>query len=260
MRLVPSEKSLMVLLLVLSGLLGGVTLGLLFVVPYWGFARIHPSLPRIAGFFFALLITGHLAAVSLLIAAVVLGRDVPFSASLRRMSAKGLLPLLIAVGRLLGVSKKAVQHAFVEVNNELVMTSFRSGKKPRNVLLLMPHCIQLSQCRVRVTFDVENCKRCGRCPIAELLEIKKHYGIDLAVATGGTIARRIVVETRPDLIVAVACERDLVSGIQDTLPLPVYGIFNERPNGPCVDTKVPMTELRSVLERLFEGNDGKGHG
>lgn len=253
MRLAPSEKSLMVLLLILAALLVGVTLGLLFVVPYWGFARIHPMLPRVAGLFFALVLTAHLAAVSLLIAAVVLGRDVPFSAWLRRISARGLLPLLIAVGRLVGVPRKTVQHAFVGVNNELVMASFRSGKKPRNVLLLMPHCIQLSQCGVRITFEVENCKRCGRCPIAELLEIKDRYGIDLAVATGGTIARRIVVQTQPDLIVAVACERDLVSGIQDTLPLPVYGIFNERPRGPCVDTQVPLSEVRSVLARLLEG-------
>ncbi len=252
MRLALSEKSLMVTLLVMAGLLLSVALGLLFVVPYWGFARIHPMLPRVAGFSFAILMAVQFIAVVLLIVAVVLGRDVPFSAALRRMSAKGLLPLLITVGRLLGVPKKAVQHAFVGVNNELVMASFRSGKKPRNVLLLMPHCIQLSQCGVRITYHVENCKRCGRCPIADLLEIRDHYGIDLAVATGGTIARRIVVETRPDLIVAVACERDLVSGIQDTLPLPVYGIFNERPKGPCVDTQVPLHEVRVVLARLLD--------
>ncbi len=253
MRLVSSEKTLMVVLLVLSGLFLTVALGLLFVVPYWGFARIHPMLPRVAGFSFAILITVQFIAVCLLIVAVVLGRDVPFSASLRHLSAKGLLPLLIVAGRLVGVPKKTVQHAFVGVNNELVMASFRSGKRPRHVLLLMPHCIQLSQCGVRLTFHVENCRRCGRCPIAELLEIKDRYGIDLAVATGGTLARRIVVETRPDLIVAVACERDLVSGIQDTLPLPVYGIFNERPHGPCVDTRVPLDEIRAVLARLLDG-------
>lgn len=253
MCLLSSEKTLMVVLLVLSGVLLSLALGLLFVVPYWGFARIHPMLPRVAGFSFAILITVQLIAVSLLIVAVVRGRDVPFSASLRHLSAKGLLPLLIVAGRLVGVPKETVQHAFVGVNNELVMASFRSGKRPCHVLLLMPHCIQLSQCGVRLTFQVENCKRCGRCPIAELLEIKDRYGIDLAVATGGTLARRIVVETHPDLIVAVACERDLVSGIQDTLPLPVYGIFNERPYGPCVDTRVPLDEVRAVLARLLDG-------
>ncbi|ROQ90722.1 DUF116 domain-containing protein [Desulfosoma caldarium] len=247
-----SEKSLILVLLMVACVLLVAVLGLLFVVPYWGFAGIHPMLPQVAGIVFALILAGLLAGFGLLMAAIFLGRDVPFSAWLRSLSAKGLLPLLIAVGRLVGVSKKAVQHAFVGVNNELVLASVRSRKKPRRVLLLMPHCIQFSQCPVRITFQVDNCKRCGKCPIADLLRIKERYGVDLAVATGGTIARRIVVETRPDLILAVACERDLVSGIQDTLPLPVYGIFNERPNGPCVDTRVPLDEVRAVLASLLE--------
>lgn len=251
MRCSLSEKSLIIGLLVVACVLLSAVLGFLFVVPYWGLARIHPMLPQVAGGLFVLMLAGLLAGFALLIAAVVLGRDVPFSAWLRHLSAKGLLPLLIGVGRLMGVSKKAVQHAFVGVNNELVLASLRSREKQRRVLLLMPHCIQFSQCSVRITFQVDNCKRCGKCPIVDLLEIKEHYGINLAVATGGTIARRIVVKTRPDLIVAVACERDLVSGIQDTHPVPVYGIFNERPNGPCVDTRVPLDEVRAVLASLL---------
>lgn len=251
MRCSWSEKSLIIGLLMAACVLLVGVVGLLFVVPYWGFARIHPLLPQVALSLLALLLAGCLAGFVLLIVAIVLGRDVPFSAWLRHISAKGLLPLLIGVGRLLGVSKKAVQHAFVGVNNELVLASVRARKKPRRVLLLVPHCIQFSECPVRITFRVDNCRRCGKCPIADLLDIRERYGIDLAVATGGTIARRIVVETRPDLIVAVACERDLVSGIQDTLPLPVYGIFNERPNGPCVNTRVPLDEVRAVLASLL---------
>ncbi len=249
-----SEKSLIIGLLSMACVFLVAVLGLLFAVPYWGFERLHPLLPQVAGIFFALLLTTLLSGFALLIASILLGRDVPFSALLRHMSAKVLLPLLILVGRLVGVSKKGVQHAFVNVNNELVLAWVRSQKKPRHVLLLMPHCLQFSQCPVRITFHVDNCKRCGQCPIAELLEIKERYGIELAVATGGTMARRIVMETRPDLIVAVACERDLVSGIQDTLPLPVYGIFNERPKGPCVDTRVPLDQVRAVLTSLMETN------
>ena len=82
--------------------------------------------------------------------------------------------------------------------------------------------------------------------------------MDLAVATGGTIARRIVVQTRPELIVAVACERDLVSGIQDTLPLPVYGLFNQRPNGTCFNTLVPLDRVRDVLEQVLNRKGSHG--
>jgi hypothetical protein len=48
----------------------------------------------------------------------------------------------------------------------------------------------------------------------------------------------------------VACERDLTSGIQDTHPLPVYGILNERPEGPCRNTLVDLTTLEKAL-RFF---------
>jgi hypothetical protein len=48
----------------------------------------------------------------------------------------------------------------------------------------------------------------------------------------------------------VACERDLSSGIQDTYPLPVYGVLNERPHGPCLDTMVQLDHVEKAL-RMF---------
>ena len=45
---------------------------------------------------------------------------------------------------------------------------------------------------------------------------------------------------------AVACERDLTSGIQDSYPIPVIGVLNERPFGPCRNTRV---DLAAVGER-----------
>jgi len=62
----------------------------------------------------------------------------------------------------------------------------------------------------------------------------------MSVATGGTLARKIVVEKKSEIIIGVACERDLTSGIQDSYPIPVLGILNERPFGPCYDTDVDL--------------------
>ncbi|MFQ9865781.1 MAG: DUF116 domain-containing protein [Bilophila wadsworthia] len=112
--------------------------------------------------------------------------------------------------------------------------------EPRQLLVLLPHCIQSSRCTHRLTYHIDNCARCGACPLKDVLNLRDTYGVQVAIATGGTIARRIVVQARPKLIVAVACERDLSSGIQDTHPLPVFGVINERPNGPCLDTFVSI--------------------
>jgi hypothetical protein len=243
-------KSTFVFLLILAGVIISGALALLYIIPYYGFANIHPDLPVIMGVLMGAAGAAIAVVICLLAAAALLGRDLPFSRKLRSLTIKVMLPVLVFLGRLIGMPREKVQHAFVAVNNELVMAHCRNGRPPKRILLLMPHCLQYNECKVKVTGRVENCKRCGKCPIKDLLELSEKYGVDLAVATGGTIARRIVVETRPDLIIAVACERDLTSGIQDTTPLPVYGIFNERPFGPCLNTRVAIDRIDAVLREV----------
>lgn len=245
-----NEKVLLAGLLVLTGILAVTGIAISFLIPYYGLAGIHPLLPILAGTLTLLVEVGVVVAFILLIVATVLGRDVPYSRKLRSLVIKVLLPVLVQIAKLVGIKREQVQHAFVEVNNELVLAHMNNGHRPERILMLMPHCLQNSDCTVKITYRVENCKRCGKCIIKDLLELADRYGVDLAVATGGTIARRIVVEKRPDLILAVACERDLTSGIRDTTPLPVYGIFNRRPFGPCLNTQADLPRIESILSRF----------
>lgn len=245
-----SEKRVIISLLLLFGIIAAAALVLLYTVPYYGFARIFVHLPLIMAILTALVGATLLGTIGLLVAVIALGHDVPFSLKLRSFAIKLLLPVLVGVGRLAGFRREQVQHAFVAVNNELVLARCRNGRPLHSILLLMPHCLQDKDCQVKITHRVENCKRCGKCTIKELLGLAEKYGVKIAVATGGTIARRIVIESRPNLIIAVACERDLTSGIQDTTPLPVYGIFNQRPFGPCLNTMVALDRVESVLREV----------
>ncbi|ABK15851.1 DUF116 domain-containing protein [Syntrophobacter fumaroxidans] len=251
------EKKTILILVALTAVLLTILLVLFYIVPYYGFSRIHAGLPIVMGVLVAAVGGFVVLSLVLLMVVFIVGHDVPFSKKLRSIAVKGLLPTLTVVGKLIGLRKEEVQHAFVAVNNELVMAQCRNGHPPRNVLLLMPHCLQNADCPVKITYRVENCKRCGKCRIKDLLDLSEKYGVSLAVATGGTIARRIVIEKRPDLIIAVACERDLTSGIQDTTPLPVYGIFNQRPFGPCLNTQVAMDQVESILKEVMEINREK---
>ncbi len=245
-----SEKRIIISLIVLVAALAFGVLSVLYVVPYYGFSGISVHLPLIMGIAMGALGAVILLSLGMLVVVVSLGRDVPYSRKLRSVALKYLLPVLIVVGKLAGFRREQVQHAFVAVNNELVMAQCRNGRAPRSILLLMPHCLQDKDCVVKITHRVENCKRCGKCRIKDLLGLSEKYGASLAVATGGTFARRIVMETRPDLIIAVACERDLTSGIQDTAPLPVYGVFNQRPFGPCLNTQVAIDRVEAVLKEI----------
>ncbi len=115
---------------------------------------------------------------------------------------------------------------------------------------------------MRITGSVENCEACGKCKIKDLVALSKKYNIPASVATGGTLARRIVVQKKPSVIVAVACERDLTSGIQDSYPIPVFGILNNRPFGPCYDTDVNMELVEEGITTFLESvaGDAKGSG
>jgi len=249
-----SRKRLFIGLISGTCLLVCLLLVLLWVVPYIGFHAIHPAAPAIMGAVFLLAILLVAWAWLGLVLSIQLGRPVLFSPRLRGLTIKLFLPLMTLLGRFLGISKARIRSSFIKVNNELVLSEARRYR-PDQILLLMPHCLQNSHCDMRLTYDINNCKRCGKCVIKGIIELAEKYGVHLAIATGGTIARRIVVQTRPKVIVAVACERDLASGIQDTYPIPVYGVLNERPHGPCLDTSVNLFSLEHALRRFLEPGD-----
>jgi hypothetical protein len=244
------EKRAFVGLLLLAALLCALLLVVLYVVPYYGFDAIHPRLSEIMGWLMGGIGVVVVGSILVLVVSVLIGRDVPFSLRVRSFLMKVSLPVLVGLGKVLGLDKKKVQHAFVGISNELVLSQCRNGRPPGRVLLLMPHCLQFHECPVRITFNVENCKRCGKCPIKGLVELSEKYDVRLAVVTGGNAARRVVKDVRPEMVIAVACERDLTSGIQDTAPLPVYGIFNMRPHGPCFDTQVALEHVENVLKEV----------
>lgn len=219
---------------------------------------ILPWLGGHAALFKALCIGGGCAGIFLLawlcgilIFHIHTKKPLPGVRAIRHLLIGMLLPLMEVAGGLFGIKKQIVRRSFIKVNNELAMANFKPVK-PEKLLLLLPHCIQASKCPRRLAYSLDNCLGCGQCQIGEIIDLARELGIKLAIATGGTIARRIVVECKPEFIVAVACERDLAAGIQDCYPIPVFGLLNERPKGPCMDTLVPMQALRCVMPFFLE--------
>ena len=158
-----------------------------------------------------------------------------------------LFPIVLLLGRILGISQERIRSSFIEVNNQMIRP--RREQVPSNqVLLLAPHCLQNSQCPHKITLDPGNCEMCGQCQVADLIALRERYGIQLAFATGGTLARHFVQMYQPQAIVAIACDRDLASGIQDASPLPVLGILNERPQGPCFNTRVNLQDVVEAIQ------------
>lgn len=117
-----------------------------------------------------------------------------------------------------------VENASVKVYDALALARKRkvSGGE---LLLLIPRCL-------------------AKDILEGVLRVAGKYQIPVFVATRGQLARRVIRERRPRAVVAVACERDMVSGLHDVAGrVPVLGLTLTLPNGPCKDTRLDLARL-----------------
>jgi hypothetical protein len=117
-----------------------------------------------------------------------------------------------------------VENAAVKIYNGLALLRGRKVGKGE-LLLLIPRCLS------KETLD-------------GVLGVAGKYGVPVFVATRGQLARRVIRERRPKAVVAVACERDMVSGLHDVAgKVPVLGLTMTLPSGPCKDALLDLGKL-----------------
>jgi hypothetical protein len=122
-----------------------------------------------------------------------------------------------------------VENAAVKVYNALALVR---GRKvgTGELLLLIPRCLS------KETLD-------------GVLGVAGRYGVPVFVATRGQLARRVIRERRPRAVVAVACERDMVSGLHDVAgKVPVLGLTMTLPAGPCKDALLDLGKLEDWVK------------
>jgi hypothetical protein len=247
----PPKKGIFISLLLLTCIVLTVFAFILWWIPYIGLTNIHPDLPLILALVFGGMVLFGLGGALTLVFTIVRGKNLFFNRRIRGVVIRILFPLLIVVGRLVGINTREIRRSFVAINNRLVLAEAKKIS-PDKLLLLLPHCLQNHLCNLRITGDVNNCKGCGKCKIKDLVEISQKYQIPMFVATGGTLARKIVQERKSEVIIGVACEQDLTSGIQHSYPIPVFGILNQRPFGPCFDTDIDINLVKEGISIFLD--------
>ncbi len=126
-----------------------------------------------------------------------------------------------------------VENAAVKVYNALALVRARAVGKGE-LLLLVPRCL-------------------SKPAIDGVLALSGKYEVPVFVATRGQLARRVIKERRPRAVVAVACERDMVSGLHDVAgKLPVLGLTMTLPSGPCKDARLDLEQLEEWV-KVFVG-------
>jgi len=149
------------------------------------------------------------------------------------LDAEKYFSLAAWLASLIGLSKDKIGNSMVKVHNALVYADSQPVAA-KNLLVLLPRCLD-RETREKVT------------------SMAQGYGATVFSATGGSSARQMIRKTKPDAIIGVACERDLVAGISDTpKKIRVIGIANKRPFGPCKDTTISADEFERAIKFLLK--------
>ena len=248
------KKRVLIALLLCSTLFLDIVLFGIWRIGYLGLMELSPLLPQAVGAVFAAGAAFMLLSILNMAASVKGCFSVPLFSKQQYGVINLLFPMAVRIGSLFGVSRRRLEGMFIAISNILFVRRHIQVPAER-LLVVTPHCLQLASCPHKITRDANNCKRCGGCNIGDLMKLSDEMGFYLFVATGGTLARQIIKEKRPKAVLAIACERDLMSGIQDVYPLPAVGVLNIRPNGPCYNTKVDMDEVRNELKKIVLPKD-----
>lgn len=249
------KKRLFIGLILLSLLLASFSIYGIWRISFAGLADISVYLPMILGMIlvsaFAVVFFGILR----IIFAIWGLPSVPFFQKQAWTAIHMLFPIAVVLGKLADVEKERIERSFIEVSNQIIRQR-RIQVEPDRLLVITPHCLQEESCPHKITRNPKNCKKCGRCQVGELLTLSEKYGFHFAVVTGGTLSRQLIKSMRPQAVLAIACERDLTSGIQDIYPLPVIGVLNERPCGPCNNTKVDVRRVEEAVQNFLKKEGG----
>ncbi len=215
------------------------SLALLFLMAGLGFALymveprlalVHPLLvyaARGAAILFALISLGLAVIVAV---SAFTGKNLLFNSRIGQVATSRILPLALALARWVGISRDRLGNSFVCFFNAVVRASHRPGKG--KTIILIPRCLEAEMRK-------------------SVQEMGARAGVSVFVATGGGEARKAIHRERPSAVIAVACERDLVSGIHDVAPkVTTLGVINQRPEGPCKNTLIDLGELRTAIQTL----------
>ena len=245
------KKRLFLALILASLLLATLSTYGLWMVSFPGLANISAYLPIVLGILLALVLLAIGMGVGGIILTILGFSTLSLFQGPAWSAINLLFPLAIRIGKVFDVEKERVERSFIEVSNHLIHN--KSIKvTPDKLLILTPHCIQNETCQYKVTHDIANCRKCGACQVGDLLTLSEKYGVHVAISTGGTLARKVIKTLRPHAVLAIACERDLTSGIQDVFPLPVIGVLNERPNGPCRNTRIDVLRVEEAVKDFLK--------
>jgi len=126
----------------------------------------------------------------------------------------------------------------------------------RRRLLLAPQCLRDLDCPAVSTRRGIECKRCGRCKMAAILDDAERLGYRAFLLAGSSFVPKIVADEKPDAALLVACPYECNKVMMALGRLTTYAVRLDRDG--CVGTEVSLERVFEAI-RLGLSEEPQGH-
>lgn len=146
-----------------------------------------------------------------------------------------------------GVEEKELFQLYVETKNRSLVKNFAATPYNERILLL-PQCLRSKECPAELSKYGYECQECGRCSIEKIKQVTKKLGYKgTYVLPGGSIAKKILLEIKPQASLGVACFKELVLGSYLCEKLGIIGQGVALIRDGCINTLVDWKALNEAL-------------
>jgi len=147
----------------------------------------------------------------------------------------------------MGVDEKEFFQLYVKTKNSASREKFASTPYSERILLL-PQCLRSRECPAELGEYGYECQECGKCNLKNIIHVAKTLGYKgIFILPGGSIAKKILLETKPKASLGVACFKELVLGSFLCEKLGVVGQGVALLRDGCVNTLADWKSLNDTL-------------
>ena len=221
-------------------------------IPFVGLTTIHPvRCPGFSASSPSLLILAIGWAALALVLNILLGRPVLFAKRLRGITVKLFLPLMTLLGRVVGIPKQTVRASFIKVNNELVRgEGHRYPARQASAAHAPLHPEQPLQVPADLRHRQLQALRRMR-PRGPAGTCATNTASILPWPRAGPSPGASWSSTGPSSSLPWPASATWPAASRTPIPLPVYGILNSRPFGPCLDTDVALDKVEWAIKEFL---------
>ncbi len=184
----------------------------------------------------------------------------------------GIVSRLIALGadlssrnavkaalKVLGEDEGLADLVYILIKNRIYSKKW-DETPPSKRIVFLPQCLRSSKnCTAELTEKGYICKKCGSCSVCEIIEYAESLGYKhIYIVPGGSMVYRILKNMEMDSFacLGVACVPELCEASER---LSMKGIVHQsvplKKTG-CVDTEVDVEEVKKILRRGLESEEG----